>query len=394
MATKMADDQQQRYHKPPPGAIALVKSLVQQHRHDRHHLQQEDNKPRKRSDDDDEADHHEDDDGSKNAKEKKGNARRCGGCYQIVVETTTTTRAAEQQQEEEDPRGWVVAEEAFAAAFQAHAGCQVLHIQTLPSRSNRSTTSTNRPITASAALDKRGDQQQKEEEAENPVAARTNYSRCETWKEELLNGIIQEFDTSTGTTTKTTTTTNDLSTLVVKVLDSVIPILYHHGGHHSYNDRWKETLSILRRLRQSCHVLVIHVDVGNNATAALSRRQIQSIEATASAVVHDHVLLRRGVHEYDQWLREDLRQRVVGIVGVDNDDDETKPPALSHNKNGGGGGNDQKNSSSTTGGGKAVFDSPRNDPNVVQFHQAGRSSVDYGDDDDDDEEDPDDDLDI
>jgi hypothetical protein len=366
MATKMADDQQQqqqrrRRYQDPPGAIQrLVKSLVQQHRHDR----QEDNKPSSSNDED----HHEDDGSNATQKKKKGNASRCGGCYQIVVESTKRA----EQQEEDFPRDDRPVVEAFAAAFQSHAGCQVLRIQTLPSTTSRSRRTTNNwPIATSAAPDKRCEQPQRKEEDESPAAARTNYSRCETWKQELL-GEIQEIGTSTAPTSKTGS-----STLVVKVLDSVIPIMYHCGGGHS-NDPWQETLTILRRLRQSCHVLLIHVDVGaNNANGALSRRQIQALETTSSALVYDDVLLRRGVHEYDQWLREDLllRRRDIGIGIVDHDDidDETKPPVLSHNKNGG-----------------VVFYSPRNDPDVVQFHQADRGSVD----DDDDEEDPDDDLDI
>lgn len=81
---------------------------------------------------------------------------------------------------------------------------------------------------------------------------------------------------------------------VVKVLDSITPLLHHTGS-------WREVLQTIENLRNSCHVLIIGL-----LCDALSRARVQSIEDRACAIISDNILLRRGVQEYDQWLREDL----------------------------------------------------------------------------------------
>ena len=38
----------------------------------------------------------------------------------------------------------------------------------------------------------------------------------------------------------------------------------------------------------------------------MSQARVQSVEHKACAIISDNILLRRGVQECDQWLREDL----------------------------------------------------------------------------------------
>lgn len=85
----------------------------------------------------------------------------------------------------------------------------------------------------------------------------------------------------------------------VVVLDSVIPLLHHTGS-------WRSVLEAMDTVRSTCHVLIIRL-----LCDALSPERIQSLERRASAILRDTVLLRRGVHEYDQWLRDDMLQTVA-----------------------------------------------------------------------------------
>jgi hypothetical protein len=204
--------------------------------------------------------------------------KRGGGCYQILVEGG---------QREEDPRSgpqtdWV---EAIASAFRAH-GCIPHRIYTLP--------------TLTTTISSRHNA------APSPGAAAINKYSYQVWKKERFGFLGNPDDdwkdaaTSIGggaaitsaAAAKTTTTTPHM----VMILDSVIPLLHHSGS-------WYETLRIVRRLRASCHVLLINI---SSCGHALSHSQIQSLETLSSAILYDYVLLRRGVQEHDQWLREDL----------------------------------------------------------------------------------------
>jgi hypothetical protein len=205
--------------------------------------------------------------------------KRGGGCYQILVEGG---------QREEDPRSgpqtdWV---EAIASAFRAH-GCIPHRIYTLP--------------TLTTTISSRHNA------APSPGAAAINKYSYQVWKKERFGFLGNPDDdwkdaaTSIGggaaitsaAAAKTTTTTPHM----VMILDSVIPLLHHSGS-------WYETLRIVRRLRSSCHVLLITI---SSCGHALSHSQIQSLETLSSAILYGNVLLRRGVQEHDQWLREDLR---------------------------------------------------------------------------------------